>query len=109
MRNCKRSDDRHERAQTAEGNHQAAQKQQVVRAAEDVKEPEVDESQRCLVPARIQTHETRVALELEGARRSLWRKKAQRRDNSLSESVEARVNRKLRPIRLHGVFQEDVE
>ena len=37
----------------------------MVGAVEDVEEPELDESPRRLVPARIQPHEARIAGQLE--------------------------------------------
>ena len=40
--------------------------------------PELDEAQRGLVPARIEPHEARIAVELEGADGAAGRQEAQR-------------------------------
>jgi hypothetical protein len=66
-----RRDDEHERAEAAEGDHQAEDEQQVVGAIEDVLEAEPDEGERRLVPARIEPHEAGVATVLEGPDRTV--------------------------------------
>src|SRR5262245_59991864 len=59
-----------ERPQPAERDHEAEEKQQMIRAVEDVLEPEADDMQRRLVPPRIESHDARIAFQLEGAHRS---------------------------------------
>ena len=51
-----------------ERNDEAEQEQQVVGAVEDVEEAGLDEAQRRLVPARVEPHEARIAVEFESAR-----------------------------------------
>ena len=48
-----------ERAEAAERDHEAEQEQQVIGAVEDVREPELHEAPRGLVPARIEPDEAR--------------------------------------------------
>ena len=69
MRDRERGDDDDQRPQPAERDHEADQEQQMVGAFEDVPEARHDEAQRRLMPARIETHQARIAVELERARR----------------------------------------
>ena len=79
MRDRERGDDQHQRPEPPERDHQTQQEQQVIDAVEDVEEPELDEAQRRLVPARVEPDEARVAVELEGAHGAARRQEPQDR------------------------------
>ena len=66
-----------ERADAPERNHQAEQEQQVIDAVEDVEEAVLDESQRRLVPARIELHDAGIAVHVERALGAAGRKEPQ--------------------------------
>ena len=53
--------------QPPERNDQREQEEQVIDAVEDVEEAVLDEAQRRLVPAWIELHDARVAVDVEGA------------------------------------------
>lgn len=61
----------HQRLPAAERNHEARQEQQMVRAVEDVRKAQPHESQRGLVPARIERDHARIARELEPPDRAI--------------------------------------
>ena len=81
----------------------------MVGAIEDVEEAQLDEAQSRLVPARIEPHEPRIAVELQRARVAGGRKKLQGREHPQSQPRESRVNRKRRAIRDDLVLEEHVE
>ena len=89
-------DDRHQRADAAERNHQAEQEQQVIHAAQDVEEPVHDEAPRRLEPARIQRHDARVAVELERALGSARGQQSKRGRGSQAGRFEPRLDRQAR-------------
>ena len=86
----------HERAEAAERDHQAEQEQQVIGAVEDVKEAQLDEPQRRLVPPRIEPDEPRIARQLERPFDAAGRTEAQRRHHSNAQPRERRIDRERR-------------
>ena len=95
VRDGEGGDDEHERPQAAERDHEAGDEQQVVGAVEDVQEARLDEAQRRLVPARVEPHQARIAVELEGALGAARRQEAQRRHDLQAQPREPRVDREL--------------
>src|SRR5262249_35557347 len=71
MRDRERGHNDDEEAQPSEWNHQACQKQEMIDALDDVPEAGHDKTQRGLMPARVELHEPRVAVEFERARRAV--------------------------------------
>jgi hypothetical protein len=69
MRGSEGSDYDDERAETPKRDHETQQAQQVIDAAEDMKEPVGDEARGGLEPPRVEPDEARVAVELKDA---LW-------------------------------------
>ena len=62
----------------------------MVGAVEDVEEPELDELQRRLVPARVELHQPRVARKLEAAHGAAGRQEAEHGDRADAEAREPR-------------------
>ncbi|MHC4794853.1 MAG: hypothetical protein ACYTDE_11205, partial [Planctomycetota bacterium] len=60
----------------------------MIDAVEDVPEPERDEPERGLMPARIQTDQSGVARELEGSLRTAGWQEAEHRDRADSQVLE---------------------
>ena len=83
-------DDDHERPQPPERDHEAEQEEQVVGALEDVPEARLDEAQRGLVPARIETHEAR---DRRGTRRRARRRPGGRKRNAVETFCPSRSTR----------------
>ena len=96
MRESEGRHDQHQRAQPPERDDQAAEKEQVVRAVEDVLEAQPDEAPGGLEPAGVERHDTWVAGELIGARRSPRQLVGQRRDDPGRKVDEAQTNREVR-------------
>src|SRR2546422_3019609 len=109
MRNGERAHRQDERAQAPEREHEAKQEQQVVDSVQDVQEPQLDEPQRSLVPARIKPDEARVAVELVSARRSAGWQEPKRGDRAQPQSLEPGVDRKLRAVRAYRILEQCVE
>lgn len=93
MRQREAGDHRGQRPQAPQRDHQAGDEQQVVAAVEDVAEARLDEAQRGLVPARVQVHLARVAVELEGTRGALGRQEDQRGLHLLAQAPQAGLDR----------------
>ena len=97
VRDRERCDDGDERSQSTERDDEAEQKQQVIDPVEDVVEPELDELQRRLVPARIQPHQARVADDLEGAHGAARRQEPKNGHRPQSQSSEPRLGNHSSP------------
>ena len=82
MRDGERGDDRDERAEAPEWDHEAPQEQQVVDAVQDVEEPQLDEPQGGLVPSRIEPDQARITGVLEGANNATGRQEPKDGDHS---------------------------
>ena len=80
----------------------------MIGAVEDVEEPELDEPPRCLMPARIQRHQPRVAFELVWTHDAARRQKAHHRDHADAEPIERHVDGEVRLVRLDRIFEEHV-
>lgn len=109
MRHDERRHHRGQRSEAAERDHQAEEEQQVVRAVEEVTNAERHEQPHRLDAARIELHEPRIAVELEGANRAAGRQETQHRQRAEPQAREARLNRERRLRRLNGVLEEHVE
>src|SRR5438270_13319907 len=72
MRDRERSNDEHKLSQFSKRNHQAEEKQKMIRPVEDVKKPQFHKLQRRLMPSWIESNQAGIAGELEGTRRSVW-------------------------------------
>ena len=109
VRDGKGGDDGHEGPEPANRDGEAQEEEQVIRAAEDVGEPELHESPGRLVPARIEADESRVADPLEGAHGTPGREKPHGRGDAHTEPREGRLDREGGPIRTDVVLEQDVE
>src|SRR5262249_22701255 len=89
MRHREGGDDADQRAEAAERDDETEEKQQVIDAVEDVTESQADEAERRLMPAWIQLHQTRIAVQIERADRAAWEYEPQRGDRSEPEPVQA--------------------
>ena len=90
-------DDHDQRPHAAERDHEAQQEQQVIDAVEDVQKARLDETQRRLVPARIEPHQAGVAVQVERALGAARRQEAERRDDTLAEPAEPGMDRRTPP------------
>ena len=95
--------------QPPEGENEAEQEQEVVDALQDVPEPRDAEAPGRLMPARVEPHEARVAVELERPHGAVRRQEAQGRLDPLGEAVDARVDREGGAVRPDRVFEQHVE
>ena len=94
-----------ERPNAPERDDEAEQEQQVVGAVEDVPEAGAYEAQRRLVPARVEPHEARVAVQLERALGAARRQEAQRRRDLRREPVKRGSDREFATCRTGSVFE----
>jgi hypothetical protein len=62
-----------------------------------------------VVPARIEAHQARIAVELERARGAFGRKEAQCRGDVLAEPVDTHADCKLGMVGLDWIFEQDIE
>ena len=108
MRRGKSGDDDDERLDAAERDDEAEQKEEMVRATENVDETETHESQRRLMPPRIEPHDTGIADEFERAHDSVGRQEAENRHDPEAQACKLRLNREPRGLRLDWVLEEHV-
>src|SRR6185295_20416558 len=91
-------DDHQQRAKPAKWNHEAKQKQQVIRSVQNVPEARGDESRSRLIPSRIKTNEAGIAFELERSNDSILRQESKNRDYSNAEPGKRRANGEPRTL-----------
>src|SRR5436190_7736234 len=109
MRDGERRHDRNQGPQPSQRNDEAEQKQEMIRSAENVEEAMLDERERRLTPARIQTHEPGIARQFERANHSARRQKSQDRHNAEAEARKRRMDRKGGAVGFDRVFEQHVE
>src|SRR3954462_5304553 len=81
----------------------------MVGAFEDVPEPRYDETQRRLMPARVEIHTPDIAVKLECAGVAVRWHEAQRGRDLAAKPVDAEFNRELGAIGLDRIFEQHVE
>ena len=81
----------------------------MVGAVEDVPEAQPDEPERGLVPARIETDEARIALELERAHRAAGGQEPERGDHAQAETAERGMDREAGALGTDRILEEHVE
>jgi hypothetical protein len=101
--------DYHQRPEAAKRDDQAGDEQQVVGAVEDVQEAALDEAQRCLVPARVEAHQARIAVELERTLGAAGRQVAQRRHHPQAHARQPRLDREPRPVGRNRQVEQQIE
>jgi hypothetical protein len=109
VRDGEGGDDRDQRPEAAERHDQAEQEKEMVGAAEDVDEAGVDEAERRLVPARIEQHAPRVAVEIERPGLAGREQEPEHHVDLDAEALEMRTDGELRAIGADGVFEQHVE
>src|ERR1700747_836266 len=104
MRDGECGDDGNEGAEAAERNHQAKQKQEMIGTVKNVKKTEIDETQSCLVPTRVEPDDAEIAGEFERANSAADRQEPKYGDDAQAQPRKRRVNGKARLVRLDSVF-----
>ena len=99
----------HQRAPPPQRDHQAREEQQVVAALQDVPNAGLHETPRGLVPTRVEVHEARVAMQLEGAFAARRGHKAQGHCHAQAQARKTRPHREARLRRGDGHLQLHVE
>ena len=95
VRDGERGDDRDERPDAPNGNHETQHEQQVVDAAEYVRESQADEGERGLVPLRIELHQAWITVVLKCALDTARWQEAKRRTRPKPKVGERWVNREV--------------
>src|SRR3954468_14146488 len=109
MRNRECGHDHHQRTPASKWNHEAEHEQQMVDAAEDVRDAELDESPCGVIPARVEAYEPGVADVLVRALRAVWRDETQHRRRLQAEARELGTQGEVRPFRLHRIVEDYVD
>jgi hypothetical protein len=109
VRHCECRYHSHEGAETAQGNHQAHQEQQVVGPVQNVEEAQFHEPGRSLAPARVQRDQPRIAGELISANRAARRQEPKHRDDASGQMGERGMDGKARSVRADRVFEKYFE
>ena len=81
----------------------------MIRAAQNVREAESDESSGGLIPLRGDAHQPRIADQLERTNVTARRQEPQRRHGVHAEPREGRVDRESRAVRVNAVLELDVD
>src|SRR4051794_20478299 len=76
---------------------------------ENMQEARFDKAQRGLMPARIERHKARVAVEFESALHTIRRQEAQGDCDAQAQSVEPGADRERGLRGLNGVLEQHVE
>src|SRR5262249_21800250 len=80
----------------------------MVRPLQNVKKAELDESQRRLKPAWIESHEPRIAGKLERSNGPVWQQEAKDGHHSEAQTSERGVDRELRLFGMDRILQPRV-